>query len=246
MTPPAGLAAQSGLDTGAGALAPPVLQVPRYLEQAYWWAYVHPHAVRLFEREWLVNLILFNNYGRLRDAALAELGETIRGRTLQVACVYGNLTPRLQARLAPDALLDVVDILPIQLRNLAAKMPADPRVALLHGDSSALDSEDACYDQVLLFFLLHEQPEGVRRRTLAEAMRVVKPGGRIVIVDYHRPHAWHPLRPLMRAIFRRLEPYAMDLWQHGLEEFLPAQPRPRAVARRTWFGGLYQQLVLTR
>ena len=48
--------------------------IPRYLEQVYWWAYVHPNAVQLFEREWLVNLILFGNYGRLRDAALAELG----------------------------------------------------------------------------------------------------------------------------------------------------------------------------
>ena len=45
--------------------------VPRYLEQVYWWAYVHPRAVQVFEREWLVNLILFGNYGRLRDMARA-------------------------------------------------------------------------------------------------------------------------------------------------------------------------------
>jgi ubiquinone/menaquinone biosynthesis C-methylase UbiE len=30
--------------------------------------------------------------------------------------------------------------------------------------------------------LLHEQPEHVRRATLSEALRVVKPGGKIVIV----------------------------------------------------------------
>ena len=70
------------------------LPIPRYLEQVYWWAYVHPNAVQLFEREWLVNLILFGNYGRLRDAALAELGEQVTGHTLQVACVYGDFTPR--------------------------------------------------------------------------------------------------------------------------------------------------------
>ena len=175
----------------------PALPIPRYLEQVYWWAYVHPKAVHVFEREWLVNLILFNNYGRLRDAALAELGETIAGRTLQVACVYGNLTPRLCARLAPDASLDVVDILPIQLQNLRDKLPPDERVALLQGDSSSLACADASYDQVLLFFLLHEQPEPVRRKTLAEAMRIVRPGGRIVIVDYHEPARMHPLRLLM-------------------------------------------------
>ncbi|MEY4754142.1 MAG: hypothetical protein RJA44_1817 [Pseudomonadota bacterium] len=226
--------------------APRPLTVPGYLEQTYWWAYVHPRAVQVFEREWLVNAILFGNYSRLRDAALDELGGSISGRTLQLACVYGNLTPRLRARLTPEASLDVVDILPIQLANLAQKMPADERVALLQGDSSALACPDASYDQVLLFFLLHEQPEAVRRATLAEALRVVRPGGKVVIVDYHRPVAWHPLRPLMRLVFGRLEPYAMDLWRNDVRSFLPAEPAPQVLSHRTWFGGLYQKLVLTR
>ncbi|WP_284614829.1 rhodoquinone biosynthesis methyltransferase RquA [Aquabacterium humicola] len=225
--------------------APRTVPTPGYLEQVYWWAYVHPNAVQLFEREWLVNLILFNNYGRLRDAALAELGAEVRGHTLQVACVYGNLTPRLRERLAPDARLDVVDVLPVQLHNLGKKMPADERIALLQGDSSSLACEDARYDQVLLFFLLHEQPESVRRATLSEAMRVLKPGGKLVIVDYHRPAALHPLRPLMRLVFDKLEPYAMDLWRHDVQTFMPAGT-PAPACKRTWFGGLYQQLVYTR
>lgn len=220
--------------------------VPRYLEQAYWWAYVHPKAVQVFEREWLVNTILFGNYGRLRDAALAELGETVHGRTLQVACVYGNLTPRLRERLAPDASLDVVDILPIQLRNLAKKMPADERVALLQADSSSLACPEASYDQVLLFFLLHEQPLHVRRATLAEAFRVVKPGGKVVIVDYHRPVRMHPLRLLMTGVFRKLEPFAMDLWDHEVVDFIPARCRVAAPVKKTYYGGLYQKLVFTR
>ena len=223
--------------------------IPRYLEQVYWWAYVHPNAVNVFERDWLVNLILFGNYGRLRDAAIADLADAsalITGKTLQVACAYGNLTPRLRERLALDASLDVVDILPIQLKNLGSKMPADERVALLQGDSSALACPDACYDQVLLFFLLHEQPEAVRRGTLAEAMRVVKPGGKVVIVDYHRPVKLHPLRLLMTGVFRRLEPYAMDLWANEISAFMPADAMPRSFTKQTYYGGLYQKLVLTR
>ena len=227
-----------------GAL--PGLPIPHYLEQVYWWAYVHPKAVHVFEREWLVNAILFGNYGRLRDAALDALGATIEGRTLQVACVYGNLTARLRERLAADAQLDVVDILPVQLRNLENKLPADERIALLRGDASSLACADAQYDRVLLFFLLHEMPEAVRRATLAEALRVLKPGGKLVIVDYHRPARLHPLRPLMRQVFRYLEPYAFYLWDHEVGEFLPDAVVPAAVEKRTWFGGLYQQLVLTR
>lgn len=222
------------------------LAVPTYLLQAYWWAYVHPRAVRLFERQWLANLILFGNCARLRDAALAGLGRTRHGATLQVACVYGDLTVRLHQCLAPQASLDVVDILPIQLCNLARKLPRDDRVEMLLGNSSSLALAAASDDQVLLFFLLHEQPESVQRATLAEAMRVVKPGGRIVIVDYHRPSRWHPLRPLMHLVFRGLEPYAIDLWTQELEAFLPQAPRAVLQHKTSDFGGLYQRLVLTR
>jgi len=237
---------QATLDQSTSNVAPALPPVPHYLEQVYWWAYVHPKAVHVFEREWLVNAILFGNYGRLRDAALEALGNPIQGRMLQVACVYGNLTPRLYERLAPDARLDVVDILPVQLGNLRRKLSADDRVALLHRDATSLGCADASYDKVLLFFLLHEMPEAVRRAALAEALRVLKPGGKLVIVDYHRPARMHPLRPLMRQVFRHLEPYAFDLWQHDIEHFLPADIVPAALQKRTFFGGLYQQLVLTR
>jgi len=234
--------------TAESALAPSLspVPVPSYLSQVYWWAYVHPRAVQLFERDWLVNAILFGHYSRLRDAALAELGDPIEGRTLQVACVYGNLTPMLAARLAPGAHLDVLDVLPVQLRNLANKLPADDRVTLVQGDSSAMAFADASYDRVLLFFLLHEQPEAVRRATLAEALRVVKPQGKVIIVEYHRPVRWHPLRPLLRAVFRHLEPYAVDLWHQPVESFLPEGEDVDVASRTTWFGGLYEKLVLVR
>ena len=245
MTPPHLQAAEATL-AGCEPVAPGAPLIPSYLEQVYWWAYVHPNAVTVFEREWLVSAILFGHYGKLRDAALADLGGTVQGSTLQVACAYGNLTPKLRERLAPDARLDVVDILPIQLKNLGKKLPPDPRVALLHGDSSSLACPDASYDQVLLFFLLHEQPEAVRRGTLAEALRVVKPGGKVVIVDYHRPSRWHVMRPLMRLVFRKLEPYAMDLWNHEIQDFIPQRLKPTSMVKQTYFGGLYQKLVLTR
>lgn len=218
--------------------------IPGYLNQVYWWAYVHPRAVRFFERQWLVNLILWGNFARLRDAALDAMGRTIGGRTLQVACVYGDLTARLCRRLEKGARLSVVDVLAVQLRNLVRKLPAGSPVTLIQRDASALGFRDATYDQALLFFLLHEQPEPVRRRTLEEVLRVVRPGGKVVIVDYHRPAAWNLPAQAFRPLLGRLEPFALDLWRHEIGEWLPVGGAHRILAKRTYFGGLYQLLVI--
>ena len=218
----------------------PVAVIPQYLHDTYWWAYIHPNAVRLFERQWLVNLILWGNFARLRDAALAELGDELPGRTLQVACVYGDFTPRLARRVAPGGSLDVVDVLPIQLANLRRKLATGSPVRLLQHDASDLGLPSGTYDRVVLFFLLHEMPEEVRRRTLAEALRVVKPGGDVLIVDYHRPVRWHPLRPVMELVLRCFEPFALDLWRREVASWLPEGAVARA--KRTYWGGLYQMV----
>ena len=217
--------------------------VPGYLERVYWWAYVRPGAVKLFERQWLVNLILWGNFGRLRDAALDALGSRLDGRTLQIACVYGDLTERLRRRLTTGGSLDVVDVLRVQLDNLSRKLPGDPRVGLLHGDSSALDIPSESYDRALLFFLLHEQPERVRRRTLAEALRILRGGGELVVVDYHRPRPGHPLFLPMLAILKTLEPFAVDLWRNDISAWLPSRV---FLEKATLFGGLYQVLKLRK
>jgi ubiquinone/menaquinone biosynthesis C-methylase UbiE len=221
--------------------------VPLYLGAHYWWAYVHPKAVKLFERQWLVNLILWGNYARLRDAALTEFGDGVSGRTLQVACVYGDLTNRLGRQAASGGgAVDVIDVLPIQLKNLREKLAKDAPVRLLAMDSTDLRLPDASYDRALIFFLLHEQPHHCRERTLSEVLRVVKPGGKIVIVDYALPRWWHPLRYLWRPVLARLEPFALDLWRQEIVDWLPAPVAKRRLRNQSFFGGLYQKVVVTR
>lgn len=220
--------------------------IPAYLDTYYWWAYVHPQAVRVFERQWLANIILWGNYARLRDAALAEFDTALTGRTLQVACAYGDLTTRLCERLpASGGTLDVVDVLPIQIENLRRKLPAATPARLMAMDASKLDFADAQYDRALLFFLLHEQPREVRERTLSEVWRVVKPGGHIVIVDYALPDRCNPLRYLFRPVLAALEPFALDLWKHEIAAWLPPAAR-RALRKESYFGGLYQKIVISR
>ena len=229
------------------AKPPAGVAIPDYLEETYWWAYVRPNAIKVFERQWLVNLILWGNYGRLRDAALGELGESLPGRTLQVACVYGDLTIRLSERVAAGrGTVDVVDVLPVQLDNLRRKLPADVPVRLLRMDSTHLAAADARYDRALVFFLLHEQPSHDRERTLSEVMRVVRPGGTIVIVDYAKPRWWHPLRYLWRPLLATLEPFALDLWRREVADLLRGARAIRHLRKQSYFGGLYQKVVVTR
>jgi ubiquinone/menaquinone biosynthesis C-methylase UbiE len=227
-----------------------VVPIPGYLQDTYWWAYLHPRAVRLFERQWLVNLILWGNFARLRDAALSELGAVIDGQVLQIACVYGNLTEHLLRRLGPQAHLTVVDVAPIQISNLRAKLQArqannTQQLTLSQQDATDLRLDAASQDAVLLFFLLHELPAEVRRKTLAEAVRVTRPGGRIVLVDYHGPARWSPFRYLMWPVLALLEPFALDLWRQPVTDWLPVGAALNRIEKQTFFAGLYQKVVIS-
>ena len=173
------------------------------------------------------------------------MGPSLPGRTLQVACVYGDLTERLAARVPPGSRLDVVDVLPAQLDNLRAKLPAGAPVQLLRMNSAMLRIPSALYDRVLLFFLLHEMPKDVREATLREALRVAKPGGKLVIVDFGKPAWWHPLKYIWHPVLRVLEPFAREVWSNPVETWLPESHRDRVVSHTGYFGGFYQKVVIT-
>ena len=220
---------------------------PAYLLEIYWWAYAHPNAVRVFEREWLINAILWGNYAKLSEAAIVAMGPDYSGRTLQIACAYGDFTPRLAKPIgAAGGSLDVIDALPVQIQNLAQKLDASSPVRLALMDSAALDYEDRAFDRAVMFLLLHEQPESWRRRTLSEAARALKPGGRLVIVDYARPDWRHPLRYLFPPVLATLEPFALDLWRRPIESFVEGLPLDLAAPVQKVFGGLYQLAVFER
>ncbi|MDD5586953.1 MAG: rhodoquinone biosynthesis methyltransferase RquA [Alphaproteobacteria bacterium] len=244
-TPPPEYA--STIDTVASLPYGEPVAIPDYLEKHYWWAYVRPWAVRIFERQWLINLILWGWYRPLRDAALAALGENVKGRTLQVSCCYGSFTPTL-AKYVKDGggTLDVIDVAPAQLDNLRRKLTKDAPAQLMLRDATDLKLPEGCYDRVILFFLPHELPREARTKAFAEAWRVVKPGGMILIVEFGKPKWWHPLRYIYLPFLAVLEPFAPDIWGHDMTAWLPEAWQKYSIRQESLFGGYYQKILVTR
>ena len=104
--------------------------------------------------------------------------------------------------------------------------------------------QDDSFEETVVFFLLHEHPAHARRKTIAEAIRVTRPGGRVVFVDYHGPHHSNPMRLVMRPILSMLEPFAMDLWREELPSFMPPEIQAKQISSKLYFGGLYQKVIL--
>jgi len=232
---------QGDMQLKSGVVPP----IPDYLQDTYWWAYLHPKSLWLFEREWIVNLILWGNMKKLTDAVLDEMELSPQSSVLQVACVYGNFSNRLASQLGQtQSRLSIVDVAPIQVRNVEKKLNGHNNVTVHHQDSTRLLFPDNSQDETIVFFLLHEQPEDARRKTIAEAIRVTRPGGRVVFVDYHDPRRSNPMRYVMKPILTMLEPFALDLWHTELPAFMPAEIRKEQVSSNFYFGGLYQKVVL--
>ena len=233
---------QEAVVSDAPITPPPI---PDYLQDTYWWAYVHPKSVWVFEREWLVNLILWGNMHKLTLAVLDEMDLQPQSSVLQVACVYGDFSNRLASHLGKtQSRLSIVDVAPIQISNIEKKLAAHDNVSAHHQDSTCMAFPDDSFDETVVFFLLHEQPEDARRKTVAEAIRVTRPGGRVIFVDYHGPKRSNPMRYVMKPILTLLEPFAMDLWREELPAFMPAEITPEQVSSSFYFGGLYQKVVL--
>ena len=116
---------------------------PIIFRTTYWWAYLHPRSFWFFEREWVVNLILWGNMKKLTNAVLDEMELQPGSSVLQVACVYGDFSNRLASHLGQtQSRLSVVDVAPIQIRNVEKKLKGHDNVSVFHQDSTSLSFPD--------------------------------------------------------------------------------------------------------
>jgi len=71
----------------------------------------------------------------------------------------------------------------ITLENARLEGVAD-RIEVQDGDAAAMPFADDSFDVVVSTFVFHHLPPAVQRGALREAVRVARPGGRILIADH--------------------------------------------------------------
>ena len=215
----------------------PVL-IPDYLRDIYSWAYLNPVSQKFFDHSWVVSAILCGQYHRLQRAVFAELEP--HQNVLQAACAYGDFSIALAQRVGRDGRLEVIDVAPNQVascrRKLAGFAHADARLA------DAARPGGGPYDVICCFFLLHELPDDYKRKVVDALLASVVPGGKVVFIDYHKPHWAHPLKGVMSLVFDTLEPFAKALWRNEIWHFSGAA-KGIDWRKETYFGGLYQKVV---
>ncbi len=216
-------------------------QIPAYLWETYYWAYLNPRNVRLLDHELVVSVILWGNHKRLRRAAFAEIRPGTR--VLQPACVYGDISPLLARHLGPRGRLEVTDVAPIQVARCRHKLRDFPQATVREADASRCGGQ--IYDAVCCYFLLHELPADYKRAVVDALLGSVVAGGKVIFVDYHRPHWAHPLKGITSLVFDTLEPFAKDLWHNEISEYASA-PKAFVWSKQTYFGGLFQKTVARR
>ncbi len=139
-----------------------------------------------------------------RRATIRALGD-IRGKSvLDVATGSGDLA--LAALAAGAARVTAIDVSAAMLDAAAAKAGrcgCPQRVVLARAAAEALPFADDSFDAVCAGFGARNFAD--LEKGLAEMRRVLKPGGRVVVLEFSRPRAL-PLRPPHRFYLKRVIP----------------------------------------
>jgi ubiquinone/menaquinone biosynthesis C-methylase UbiE len=135
-----------------------------------------------------VEVLFKGTANAMRRQALPPLAEAFAGRDqrklrlIDIGCGTGRFLdcvkqawPRLPAL--------GLDLSEAYIRHARRHLTPWSRINLVVGNAEAIPLPDNSCDAVTSIFMLHELPPEVRRSVLSEAARVLKPGGRLVLVD---------------------------------------------------------------
>jgi ubiquinone/menaquinone biosynthesis C-methylase UbiE len=140
------------------------------------------NAVRYDLLVWLMTLGRERSFReKLLAPARLEPGESV----LDVGCGTGTLAIAAKRRVGSSGSVHGVDASPEMIARAGKKATkAGVDVVFNNGLAEALPFPDSHFDVVLSTVMLHHLPRAAREAGLREMRRVLKPGGRLLVVDF--------------------------------------------------------------
>ena len=130
-------------------------------------------------------------FGRSFKDGIARLAEVGTGQdVLDLGCGTGTLLQALVAR-QPDGRYVGLDPDP-QVLARARRRLTGATVELLEGYGEELPFEADTFDLVVSTLMFHHLTDAAKQATLAEVGRVLRPAGRLLLVDFGRPRSGLP------------------------------------------------------
>lgn len=132
---------------------------------------------------WLL-AVLLGGEGRLREKTVEEAGVFKGARLLEIFAGTATLSLLAAER---GAISTAVDLSPgmLDVARIKARKSRSS-IELTRADAASLPFMDASFDRVLVSMGLHETAQENVPVILKESLRVLKPGGRLVIFDFYK------------------------------------------------------------
>jgi len=178
--------------------------------------YSNMRLIKLVDFQPVISAILLFQYHGLVSKIVAglEQSDLKSKKVLITSCAFGNVIPRVvQAALDAGAeRVLIVDIIHNELAHARSKLgDFSGKVDFIEDNASSMQQQDGVVDANVIFFLLHELPHHLKVQALNEAGRLLAPGGKLFLAEFHRPELWL-LRALSWTYFKVFEPLGLTLW----------------------------------
>jgi ubiquinone/menaquinone biosynthesis C-methylase UbiE len=198
--------------------------------------YLSDHSAALYDFQ--VEVLFKGGADAMRRQGLLPIAEVLRGRRLRdqrlldVACGTARFLAGIKHNY-PRLPVVGLDLSEAYLRRARRELRAWSWVALIKGAAEALPFAEASFDVVSCVYLFHELPRPVRQQAAAELARVLRPGGRLVLVDSFQQGDEPALDGLLELFpLAYHEPYFADYVRHDLAAlFRDAGLRPERAER---------------